>query len=102
MLGPTKALHLNLKKLCHTISTFCDVDIVFLPGPQKCARTALTQAIPSPETKHFPVLWVPCHDESWYQLKHGLQVWDISPPFNMKVSRKLECSMKVSKISLKF
>ena len=21
-----------------------------------------------------------CHDESWYQLKHGLQVWAISPP----------------------
>jgi len=21
----------------------------------------------------------PCHDESWYQLKHGLQVWAITP-----------------------
>jgi hypothetical protein len=36
-----------------------------------------------------------CHDGSWYQLKHGLQVVATSPLFNMKVSRKLEYSMEV-------
>ena len=75
--------------VCHSASLCEFLCVVFcISLPYVAAQSRISEFAKSHELKSRPhaMLWLSkvyiipagCHDESWYQLKHGLQVWAIS------------------------